>query len=177
MLFTRRDTFTSGRPWLRRAANASLVGRIRSGTDASDQPRSDRVYAADRHVVAAPADAGDRRRLRAAPRDRPGLLPPRIGVHAAARRGHAALHAVDDARHFDRERAAAAADHGSHHQAVSGGGPRARQDRTRRHADRSRAAVDARNGDHPEADRAVAQRSTRGTPRGPRRGWRRDSGA
>jgi Cu(I)/Ag(I) efflux system membrane protein CusA/SilA len=30
MLFTRRDPFTSGRPWLRRAANALLVGRIRS---------------------------------------------------------------------------------------------------------------------------------------------------
>ena len=94
----------------------------------------------------------------AVPRHRPGLHAPRLGVHAAARRGRAVLHADDDARDLDLRGAEAAAGHRPDHQAVPGGGPRAGQGGPRRHQHRPGAALDARDRHHAEAEVRVAAR-------------------
>ena len=159
LMFTRREAFRSGPPILRRIANAFVIGRIRPEDRSSDQPRAHARLSSRGAAGVTASGAGHRRRVRDDRRDRADLHAARVGVHAAARRRHAALHAVDGAGHLDRERAEAAADDRPHHQAVPRSGSRARQDRPRRDADRSGAALDARDARHAEAAVRVAPRS------------------
>ena len=123
---------------------------------ASHQPLPHADVRAGRPLVAAVEVVGDRRRRGARRRHGAGVHAPRIGVHAAAPRGVALLHADDDARHLDRRGAEAGAGERPGNQAVPRGRSRARQGGARRHEHRSRAALDARDGDHAQADVRVA---------------------
>ena len=148
---------------LRVPAGVALPGGQRGGRRpdpvrgvASHQPFPHADLRAGRPLVAAVEVVGDRRRRGARRRHGAGVHAPRIGVHAAARRGVACLHADDDARHLDQRGAEAAAGERPGDQAVPRGRSRARQGGARRHEHRSRAAVDARDGDHAQADVRVA---------------------
>ena len=123
---------------------------------ASDQPRPHADLRTGGPLVAAVEVVGDRRRGGADCRHGAGVHATRIGVHAAAGRGVALLHADDDARHRDRRSAEADAGERPGDQAVPRGRSRARQGGARRHEHRSRAAVDARDGDHAQAEVRVA---------------------
>ena len=126
------------------------------GRRASPQPSPHADVRASRPLVAAVEMVGDRRRRGAHRRHGAGVYAARIGVHAAARRGVAGLHADDDARHFDRRGREALAGERPRDQAVPRGRSRPRQGWARRHEHRSRAAVDARDRDHAQADVRVA---------------------
>ena len=156
VLFTRVRRFEFRPAWLCRATNAVLVGRIRSEESHPISRFLTKMYepvvrwslrwkwsviggAAALVVVTVPV-----------------FTQPRIGVHAAALRGVAALHADDDARHLDRRGAEAGAGERPGNQAVPRGRSRARQGGARGHEHRSRAALDARDGDHAQADVRVA---------------------
>ncbi len=156
VLFTRVRRFEFRPAWLCRVTNAVLVGRIRSE---ESHPISRFLIAdvrAGRPLVAAVEVVGHRRRRGPRRRHGAGVHAPRIGVHAAAPRGVALLHADDDARHRDRRGAEAAAGERPGNQAVPRGRSRARQGGARGHEHRSRAALDARDGDHAQADVRVA---------------------
>jgi len=110
MLFTRREHFSFRPSWLRRAANALVVGRIRSEDSHLSAARS------RESIVRSPCGrfAGRMAVNRCGVRhvDRDDSLYSRSGRNSCrARRGHAGSHALDDARHLDRERAEAAAGH------------------------------------------------------------------
>ena len=170
VLFTRVRRFEFRPAWLCRVTNAVLVGRIRVRGVASDQPRPHEAVRASRALVAAVEVGGHRRRRGPGRRHRAGVHAPRVGVHAAALRGIAVVHADDDARHRDRRGAEAGAGERPGHQAVPRSRARARQGGARGHEHRSRAALDARDGDHAQADVRVAPGSRRGTRGGRRSG-------
>ena len=123
---------------------------------ASHQPLPHEDVRAGRPLVVAVEVVGHRRRRGPRRRHGAGVHAPRIGVHAAALRGIASLHADDDARHRDRRGAEAGAGERPGNQAVPRGRSRARQGGARGHEHRSRAALDARDGDHAQADVRVA---------------------
>ncbi len=170
VLFTRVRRFEFRPAWLCRVANAVVVGRIRSEESHPISRFLMRMYepvvrwslrwkwsviggAVALVVVTVPVFSA-----------------PRVGVHAAAPRGVAFLHADDDARHLDHRGAEAGAGERPGDQAVPGGRSRARQGGARGHEHRSRAPFDARDGDHAQADVRVAPGRERGTPGGRRSG-------
>ena len=122
----------------------------------STQPVPLAALRAGRALVAAVEMVGDRRRRGARGRHGARVHAARIGVHAAAPRGLALLHADHHARHRDRRGAEAGAGERPGDQAVPRGRSRARQGGARGHEHRSRAALDARDGDHAQADVRVA---------------------
>ena len=158
MLFTRVRRFEFRPAWLCRAANAVLVGRIRSEESHPISRFLTKMYEPVVRWSLRWKWCGHRRRRGPRRRHGAGVHAPRIGVHAAALRGIASLHADDDARHRDRRGAEAGAGERPGHQAVPRGRSRARQGGARGHEHRSRAAVDARDGDHAQADVRVAPR-------------------
>ena len=97
----------------------------------------------------------------------------RLGVHAAAQRGDAALHADRAARDLDRRGVADPPADGPRAARGARGRARVRQDRPRRDADRSRAALDGRDGRAARAAREVAAGLDLGRAR--RRSWIRSS--
>ena len=118
-----------------------------------------------------------RRRVRVRAGHRPGVPRSRRGVHAAAGRGLAPLHAVDDAGHLGRRGAEAARESGPDHQDVPRGRARARQGRPGGDRHRPCAALDVRDGDRPEADIANGGKvATWYSAVGARSGWSRCSG-
>ena len=157
MLLTRPQPFAFRPAWLRRTANTLFVGTIRQEERHPVSRVLMRIYA----PIAAWTLRRTLARLRggAAARGghRPGVLPARHGVHAAARGGLAVLHADHDARHLGHRGRAAAAGDGPDHQVLPGGRARPRQGRARRHLHRPGAALDARDRRHAQAEVRVAQ--------------------
>ena len=103
LLFTHMKDY-SFRPALAGAHRQRGAGRHDPfGGHASDQPRPD-PRSTSRSARGRCAGSGwcSPARSRSSPLTVPGLRAARLGVHAAARRGHAALHAVDAARHLRR---------------------------------------------------------------------------
>ena len=129
LVFTRVRRFEFRPAWLarRREHRARRPHPLRG--QAPGQPLPHPALRAGRPLVAAVEVEHRRRRGGRGPRHRPGLHAPRLGVHAAARRGRALLHADDDAGDLDRRGAEAAAGDRPRHQAVPRGGPRAGQGR------------------------------------------------
>ncbi len=125
---------------------------------APGQPVPHRPLRAGRPLVASVEVEHRRRHAGGVSRDRAGLHEPRLGVHAAARRGRAVLHADHDARNLHLRGAEADAGHRPDHQAVPGGRSRPREGGPRGHQHRPRAALDARNRHHAEAGVRVAAR-------------------
>ena len=109
MLFTRVRRFEFRPAWLCRAANAAARRPHPLRGVASDQPLPHEGVRAGRPLVVAVEVVGHRRRRGPRRRHGAGVHAPRIGVHAAALRGIAFLHADDDARHRDRRGAEAGA--------------------------------------------------------------------
>ena len=156
VLFTRVRRFEFRPAWLCRAANAVLVGRIRSEESHPISRLLTKMYepvvrwslrwkwsviggAAALVVVTVPVFT----RLGSE------FMPPLL-------RRVASLHADDDARDRDQRGAEAGAGERPGNQAVPRGRSRARQGGARGHEHRSRAALDARDGDHAQADVRVA---------------------
>ena len=96
----------------------------------------------------------------------PVYKPARLRIHAPARRRHAAVHAVDAARHLGDRGAAAAPNPGPHHQAVSRSRHRPRQGGTRGNVDRSRRRSRWRRPSSSSNPTTSGGTSTRGTPTG-----------
>ena len=157
MVFTRIRRFDFRPARLCRVANALCVGRI---------------YQEDRHPISR-ALVRAYRPVATWALERPRLVigvactmliatvpvrdAARVGVHAAARRGHHPVHAVDHARDLDHERAAAARDDGPGARALPGGRSRVGEGGQGRYADRPGAVVNAGNAGHVEAGFGVAQ--------------------
>ena len=97
-----------------------------------------------------------RRRIRARAHQRPRVPAPRRGIHAAAGRGLALLHAVDDTCARHRRSAEASRATKNDHQDIPRGRSRAGQGWPGGDRHRPRAALDVRDGHRPQADIRMA---------------------
>ena len=157
LLLTHVKNFSFRPAWLCRTTNAVLVGTIRSEDKHPISRCPDAALRPGGPLVPGPAVArdGDRRAHR--PSHRPGVPQAGLRVHAAPRRGVAALHADDHARLVDHRGPEGPPGDGPHHPAVPRGPERAGQGRARRDVDRPRAPVHARDRHHPQAEVGVAE--------------------
>ncbi len=124
---------------------------------ASDQQAADEDLSAGGGVFAGTQVGADYRGAAADGGDDSGLQQAWLGVHAAARRGHSALHADDHAGNFGRRGECAAARAGPHSTQLSASAVGVRQGGTGGERDRSSAVLDDGNRGGAEASRAMAR--------------------
>ncbi len=157
LLFTHMKNFEFRPRWLARATNAVLVGKIHSEENHPISKILIRLYEPVcawslrwKYLVIAGAIAHGRPH-------RADLPEARLGIHAAARRRHAAVHALHPARHFRDRRAEVDAGPGPHHQTVPRSRVRHGKGRPRGDVDGPRAVLHDGDGHRVEAPDRVAQ--------------------
>ena len=156
LFFFRKENFRLRPRWLARIVNGVLVGTIHSEEKHPISRVLMRLYEPVVALEPALEVAGDRGRGGAGGGHRAGVPEARLGIHAAARRRRAALHADHAAGHFGRRGAEADAGAGPHPDAVPGSGARAGQGRPRRDVHRSGAVLDDGDDRPAEAEGPVA---------------------